>query len=530
MSLPSLERLSLHTDAPSGRGQKRLPSPEPAKPLTVVQGPITDPMQEDYYLMNLLDQETYVDVCSLGQFTNEREDRKELVSLNNDYVEDILKDDYQKSDLFLWVLVTEDTAEKHYEEQTVTGFCVLQKVLTKEDAVYEFPVDAEFYDLKLVCSTAGGGLEAVRKTIKYAKAKAVADIPSFYVVEPLNLFTIKKYEAAMRETLPDAGVYFLPLEAIEGYENDATPGVVRIRRHMQEMMVLPLNAKGKEYLDTTYPPAVYEMNKNRLYDILEARRERYADEIESLEEQMAKQRERDEEIRRLDAEQAAKYQKLLASEPKEIDALTQDVLASLALFKTVVQAYPKRIFSKSDAETVLVTRGLAKNALEDIKQNYELYESQEAFKAAKEFMHKALWPNGLPETDTRAIERDVFVRTVYLRAVPFDLFALLPLQDPSLAIDKDTQRQAWFQMVITYSPTFYPLANEEYDAPFVKILSSMVTVVDRTKIAPYFELVIEELRRRYDAPGSNPKITVEQFGSTTKRLIQELSQLLTKDR
>ena len=523
MSLPSLERLSLHTDAPSGRGQKRLPSPEPAKPLTVVQGPITDPMQEDYYLMNLLDDETYVDVCSLGKFANEREDRKELVSLDKNYVKRILKDDYEEMNRLLWVLVTEDTAEKHYEEQTVTGFCVL------EDADYEFPVDAEFYELKLVCSTAGGGLEAVRRTIKYAKAKAVANIPSFYVVEPINLFTTKKYQAAMQETLPDAGVYFLPLEAIQMNEDAANPGVWRIRKHMQELMVLPLNTKGKEYLETMYPPAVYEMNKNRLYDIFEARRERYEDEIASLEEQMAKQRERDEEIRRLDAEQAAKYQKLLANDPKKIDALTQDVLASLALFKTVVQAYPKRIFSKSDAETVLVTRGKVNNALDDIKQKFESF-SQEAFRAEKEFMTKALWPNGLPETDTRAIERDVFVRTVYLRAVPFDLFALLPLQDPSLAIDKDTQRQAWFQMVITYSPTFYPLANEEYSAPFVKILSSLVTVVDRTKIAPYFELVIEELRRRYDAPGSNPKITVEQFESTTKRLTQELSQLLTKDR
>ena len=42
-----------------------------------------------------------------------------------------------------------------------------------------------------------------------------------------------------------------------------------IRKHMQELMVPPLNAKGKEYLEMMYPPAVYEMNKNRLYDIFE---------------------------------------------------------------------------------------------------------------------------------------------------------------------------------------------------------------------------------------------------------------------
>ena len=158
--------------------------------------------------MNLLDDETYVDVCSLGKFANEREDRKELVSLDKNYVKRILKDDYEEMNRLLWVLVTEDTAEKHYEEQTVTGFCVL------EDADYEFPVDAEFYELKLVCSTAGGGLEAVRRTIKYAKAKAVANIPSFMWSSPSTSSLPRSTKRRCGKPCPTPECT-LPLEAIQ---------------------------------------------------------------------------------------------------------------------------------------------------------------------------------------------------------------------------------------------------------------------------------------------------------------------------
>ena len=107
----------------------------------------------------------------------------------------ILRDDYEEMNRLLWVLVTEDTAVRRVRR--ANGDRILRPGGRRSGASRRCRIVGRI----------GAGLTKVSKALALVRqvVKAVANIPSFEEVEPINLVVDLEYQAAMREDPPDAG-------------------------------------------------------------------------------------------------------------------------------------------------------------------------------------------------------------------------------------------------------------------------------------------------------------------------------------